>query len=126
MRSGFSRPYSSLATPATQFCQKQATRHDSPKKVWQMKFLVRPVDAIIRQAKAHQHSRDSQYFLNKIDHWNGAAVTKKHSLCTKGPVIGLCRGREHGMAAVDKRRSCRHLCAHPRVHAPRCKAGDMF
>src|SRR6266550_5714677 len=60
---GKNRTDSRSLTLSTQLLKEQTDRFNPPIEVWDMKLLIRGVQIVIGQAKAHHHARNFQYIL---------------------------------------------------------------
>ncbi len=100
-------------------------RRDALVEVGEMKFFVRPVDAIIGQPETHQHDGYSQYFVDQVNDRDGAAIAKKDCWRAESLMIGPRGGDNRWMGAVNQRWIGAHQCPNTRAHARGCDPCDI-
>src|SRR6185295_19730417 len=90
-----------------------------------MKFLVRRVNAIVRQSERNQCRRHAEELVKGSDRWIGTARPHKDRCCSEAFVAGRGGGSYQRMTAIDNHGFGSNMQRSRRVQGERRKSRDV-
>ena len=83
------------------------------------------MNVIVRQAKAHEHGRDSEHLLKCVNHGNRSSGTNEHRQRIKTFLVGERRRANSCAVAVDQSGFDWGISAHRAIHGCGSNALDV-